>query len=550
MIGTIRKHSQWLWGLIVVAVILSFVIWSDARGGRASFDLGGANFGRIYGKPITRDQIIKASEAAQIDDIMRGGRASSQGDERRRAELLFLHAKIKEFGIEVSDEAVGAYLRENYKDSATGQFNYDVLIRNLEQRTRISERQFIEYIRQQVAIQHLIEVVGSASKLVTPREAEAEYRRENEQYVTSAAMFSISNRLASVVVDPAALGMFYTNRIAYYRVPERSVLVYARFDATNNLAAAEVEMTKDQAFSNRFEQFYTQRGADSFRDETDKVMSKEAAFRKVREENVGQISLAIARQAASVFNDELAKLTNVSPTSFAMVAAKLNVPLRSTPPFRQGERIAGLEEISTLPQRVAALDAETPYTEPLDGRDYVVIPMLQTKLPPETPSFESIRERVIQDYRLDRARASAREAGEKFYAAAVAGLASGKRFNDIASAENVLVAPLPAFSIASQTIPGLDPRLNLYSVKNIAFALKPNEVGRYTETSDGGFVLHLQQKVPVSDETLKTSLAAALTESRQQRNMAVFQTWFSAEFQKSGLAAAAKPEAAGFPGAQ
>jgi hypothetical protein len=542
MIGTIRKHSQWLWGIIVVAVILSFVIWSDARGGRPSFDLGGGAFGRIYGKPITRDQLLKAKEAAAIGELLQGGRASGQGSERREAEQLLLQAKIKEFGIQVSDEAVGNFLRENYKDPNTGQFNYDGIIRTLEQRTRISERQFIEYIRQQVAMRHLMEVVGSSASLVTPREAEAEYRRENEQYVASAAMFSITNRLASVVVNPADIGTFYSNRLAYYRIPERTVLVYARFDATNHLAEAEAELAKDTAFTNRFEQYYTQRGADSFRDESDKVMTKEAAFRKVREENMEQVALALARQAASVFNDELGKLTNVNPSSFALVAAKLNVPLRSTPPFRAGERIAGLEEISSLPQRVADLNPETPYTEPLDGFTYVVIPMLQTKLPPETPSLETVKERVIQDYRLDRARASAREAGEKFYNAAVIGLASGKRFADIAAAENIPVTPLPAFSIATQNVPGLDPRLNLYTIKNTAFALKAGEVGRYTETSDGGYVLFLQQKLPVSDEAVKSGLVAALAESRQQRQMAAFQSWFSSEFQKSGLAAASSPD--------
>lgn len=553
MIGSIRKHSNWLWAIIVTAVIASFLIWSDARGGRSTFDLGGADFGKLYGRPITRDQIIKARTAAAVDEALRGGRGrgASADNERQVAELMVLQAKVKEFGIQVGDEAVGRYLRENFKDPNTGTFNYDSFIQNLRQRARIDEGTFLEHIRQQVAIQHLVDTVGAASRMVTPREVEADYRRDNERWVTKAALFSSSNRLAGITAKPEDLTRFYSNRIAYYRIPERSVLVYVRFDATNHTAEAESMIAKEAGFTNRLEEFYKQRGADSFRDDNDKVLGKEAALRKIRDEAVAQGALSLARQAAVRFNDELGGLTNVTASAFALTASKLKVPLRSTTPFRAGERIVGLESVQSLPQRVAGLNAETPYTEPLDGDGFVVIPMLQTKLPPETPSFETVRERVVQDYKLDRARIAAREAGEKFQVAAAAGLEAGKRFADIAAAEKATVINVPEFTAASQNVAGLDSRLNLYLLRNAAASTKPNGVSRYTEGSDGGFVLHLEKKEPVSDEVVKQALPTALTEARQQRRIAVFQAWFAAELQKSGaLASRSTSGGAGVPPGQ
>jgi hypothetical protein len=209
-----------------------------------------------------------------------------------------------------------------------------------------------------------------------------------------------------------------------------------------------------------------------------------------------------------------------------------------------------LETVQSLPQRVAALNAETPYTEPLDGDGFAVIPMLQTKLPPEIPSFETVRERVLQDYKTDRARAAAREAGEKFQATATAGLASGKRFADIASSEKVSVISVPEFTTAAQNVAGLDSRLNLYLVRNAATSAKSNGVSRYTESSDGGFVLYLEKKEPVSDEAVKQALPGALAEARQQRRMAVFQSWFTSEFQKSGALASKPTTLSGVPPAQ
>ena len=546
MIGSIRKHSNWLWAIIVTAVIASFVIWSDARPGRSSFDFGGADFGKLYGRPITRDQLLKARTAAAIDDALRGGRRGASADnERAVAELLVLQAKVKELGIQVSDEAVGRYLRDNFKDPATGAFNYDTFIQNLQQRTRIDEATFLEHIRNQVAIQHLVETVGSASRLLTPREVAADYRRDNERWVTKAALFSQSNYLAGVTAKPEDLTKFYSNRIAFYRIPERTVLVYVRFDATNHLAEADAMIAKEVGFTNRLEEFYKQRGAESFRDENDKVLAKEAALRKIRDEALTQGALSLARQQAIRFNDELGGLTNVTPSAFAQAASKFKVPLRSTTPFRKGERIVGLETVQDLAQRVASLTAETPYTEPLDGDGFVVIPMLQTKLAPEVPSFETVRERVVQDHRMDRARAAAREAGEKFHAAAEAGLAGGKRFADIAAAQKVTLINVPEFTASSQNVVGLDSRLNLFLVRNAAQGAKPNGVARYTDSSDGGFVLYLEKKEPVTEEALKQALPAALAEARQQRRMAAFQNWFASEFQKPGAMASSRPAGAG-----
>lgn len=539
MIGTIRKHSNWLWGVIVVAVILSFVIWTDSRPGRTIFSQGSSDFGRLYGQPVTRDQYLKARMAAEVDNLMRGGQARSGVDtERQVQEYLLLQAKIRELGIEVSDESVGTYLRETFKDPATGAFNYDALIQNLQQRVRLTEDAFIGHVRQQVAIQHLIEVVSASSRLVTPREAEAEYRRENEQYVTTAALFSASNLLAGITAKPEELTQFYSNRVANYRIPERTLLNYVRFDASNHVAAAEAELAKDATFTNRLEQYYTQRGADAFRDEQDKVLSKEVALRKLKEETVEQGAMTLARRAAVAFNEELSKLPSVTPSTFASAAQKAGLAVRSTQPFRAGERIFGLEAVSKLAQRVPTLDAETPYTEPLDGDTFVVIPILQGRLPAEIPTFETVRERVTRDFKLDRARAAAREAGEKFQQAASAAVAAGKSFSEVAANQHVTHSELPPFAINSQALPGLDARLNLYSIKNAAFVLKPNEVGRYTESGDGGFVLYLKEKRPVADAVVKAGLPATLAETRQQRRMAAFQSWFGAEFQKSGLAVA------------
>jgi hypothetical protein len=112
------------------------------------------------------------------------------------------------------------------------------------------------------------------------------------------------------------------------------------------------------------------------------------------------------------------------------------------------------------------------------------------------------------------------------------------------------VISVPEFTTAAQNVAGLDSRLNLYLVRNAATSAKSNGVSRYTESSDGGFVLYLEKKEPVSDEAVKLALPTALAEARQQRRMAVFQSWFASEFQKSGALASKPTTLSGVPPAQ
>ena len=87
----------------------------------------------------------------------------------------------------------------------------------------------------------LADILSIPEALITPREAEQDYRREHEEITASAVFFVGSNYLSKVTVTPEALGRFFTNRMSTYQVPEKFVLSYVRFPGSNHLAAAEAE---------------------------------------------------------------------------------------------------------------------------------------------------------------------------------------------------------------------------------------------------------------------------------------------------------------------
>lgn len=65
MIGTLRRHSQWLWGIIITVVIVTFVFFFSpdigSRQGRSE-----ENHGTLYGQPIKRDDLAQAYTDAKL----------------------------------------------------------------------------------------------------------------------------------------------------------------------------------------------------------------------------------------------------------------------------------------------------------------------------------------------------------------------------------------------------------------------------------------------------------------------------------------------------
>lgn len=505
---------------------------------------GGDSYGRINGKPIARETLQSFGRQAQLFARLQFGDSTIPAgfDLNNYAyQRLFIDAKLKEFGIIVSDEAVADWIRQNLpKDPKTGAVNYDAFVENFLKRFNFTEGEFHQFARQEVGMQQLREVVAVSGQLVTPGEAEDEFRRSNEQAVTSGVFFQSSNYLASVSLDPAAIGQFFTNRIAEYRVPERTVISYVRWTTEPYLTNAEAALAKLPDLATRLEAAYTQRGADAFRDKDGNVLAKPAALISLRQQVVESQAMAEAARAARDFANELYAMEPVKAENLATLATKYNLALQLSAPFSEFERTPGLEDAPALQREAARLAPDQPFTKPVEGARAVYLGALMRRVPSEIPTLDSVRARVVADYKRAKSVEAAQTAGEAFATAVSAALAQGKTFEAAAAAQNAKVTPLPPFSLVTQSLPGLDPRVNPAVVKDTAFNLKAGAASRFIQTGDGGFVLFLKERTPVDAAIVKAGLNGYLAEQRSQRKTDAFDAWFQAEFKKSGLEALLK----------
>jgi hypothetical protein len=74
MIGTIRKHQQWLWIIIILAIIVSFVVYFSPNRTGLFDEEGSYNFGSIKGRPITREQFRNAQNEIVLFYFLRTGK--------------------------------------------------------------------------------------------------------------------------------------------------------------------------------------------------------------------------------------------------------------------------------------------------------------------------------------------------------------------------------------------------------------------------------------------------------------------------------------------
>jgi hypothetical protein len=564
MFANIRRHQKWLWYVISAAVIISFT-WYLNPSNRGQGGRGGMfqnNVGSINGRPISRSEYLDARKDAMLQYFFMYGSWFGSDEFSRQNEgfldraihqQLFLDDKARELGIHVTPENVANWIRENFgRGKPLTENEYNQLLKVLGQRD-VTEADLNRFVRGEIARMHLAQVAGTPGRLVTPQEAEAQYRRENQQVSTEAVFFISSNYLAKVNLDPANIARHYSNQLQNFRVPDTIQIAYVAFPATNHFAEADRVLATITNLNQRIDQVYQQRGTNFYTDALGQPMTPEAAKAKIKEDERKNIALLEARKAATAFEEELLAMTAKKESNLEDLAKKKNLQVQVTEPFSQYDSPKGMDVPDKFNQAAFALNQDEPLIEePVVGQDDVYVVGLKSKIPSHVPPLAEVQDKVIQDYKNMESRRLAIEAGQTFYSKLSPLLGSGKAFAAAASEAGAQAVTLAPFSSVSRTITGLDPRIDPSMVKNSAFALKEGETSQLVSARDGSFVLHVDKFIPVSDADLKAALPGFIASLQKSGQSEAFNEWFSKEFQaaKLSLVTDKKSGPAGAPGSE
>jgi hypothetical protein len=533
MIGTIRKHSKWLWWIIAGLTIISFIYWGVGPSARNGGIGGSGGYGALYGHQITQQEYINARNEFYLFYWFRNNEWPGRNPNIKEQDLeeqiylrLMLTKKADALGIYVTDEAAAAsadgLLRSLGRNGQS--VPIQAFVKQVLQPEGLTAADFERFSHDDVAIQQLIQTLGLSGALVTPQEASAAYQREHQEVSAQVVFLSASNFVSQVAVTPAIVAQFYTNYLAQYRLPDRVQVNCVEFNLTNFLAQSRAEWARtnlDENVNATFQQY----GMGEFPD----AKTPDEAKAKIRELLVRQRALADARTEANDFATAVFNLNPLRADNLAAVAKQKGLPVRLTAPFA---RLYGPEEFSAPPaftKSAFALTPDDPLAGPIPGSTAVYVIALDKQLPSEIPSLDQIRDRVTQDYRMAQATMIAQHAGTNFAPALSSQLMAGHSFASACIAAGLHPEVLPQFSLSTQELPELGNRASITQLKQATFATPTGHAGGFEETEDGGFIVYVQSRLPVDQTAMSADLPQFTAGLRRARGNEAFNQWIQTE---------------------
>jgi SurA-like N-terminal domain/PPIC-type PPIASE domain len=533
MIGTIRKHSKWLWWVIAALTIISFIGWNIAPASRNSGGGGSGGFGALYGHKVTQQDYVNARKEFYLLYWFRDHEWPDQNPNIKKQQMdqqiylrMMLTLKASALGIHVSDQAAAEEASRMLQSlGRNGQsVPLQAFVQQVLQPENLTADDFERFARDDVAVQQLARTLGLPGVLITPQEAAAAYERDFQQASAQIVFFSASNYLSHVTVTPAAVAQFYTNYLAQYRLPDRVQVNYVEFNLSNHLAQSKAEWAKTNLEEN-VNAMFAQYGMDAF----PKAKTADEAKAVIREDLIRRRALDDARTQANAFATKVFDMNPVRPENLATVAKQEGLTVHLTAPFGS---LYGPEDFTApgaFTKAAFGLTSDDPLAGPILGDTGVYVIALAKQLPSEIPSLDSIRDRVTQDYRMEQATMLAQRAGTNFAPALARELTTGHTFTSACLAAGLQPRTLPPFSLSTQELPELGDRADLSQVKQAVFSTPSGHATGFEETANGGFIVFVQSRLPVDQATMKADLPQFTAQLRDQRETEVFNEWIQTE---------------------
>ena len=531
MIGTIRKHSTWLWVVIIGVTIVTFVFWGSQTSNQGNGR--GGSYGSIKGHTITRDDFLAAYREVELHYFYTYGswpdndakRSGFDVDRETYFRLLFIQ-KQKELNITVSEAAVAALGDRMLRGMNRGNpVPLEDFVAQVLRPHGLTELDFMRFLRHNLVIQQLLGTAGAGGRLVTPQEIRSLYEREHREMSVVPVFFPASNYLSRVTVTPEEFDRFYTNQMARYHLPERVQVTYVAFAASNFMAEATQALNLITNLEERIEATYHQFGTNTFKD----AKTPEEAKAKIRQLMLEQQALLAARKKANAFANTLYEMQPQKIGNLAKLAREQGLEVYTSEPFSREEAPAELMVGESFTKAAFALSADDPIAGPLPGGDTVYEVELDKRLPAENPPLEKVRNKVMADCKLFEAIQQARAAGTAFHAQATNSLAKGRNFADVCKQAGVVPGTALSFSLSTRELSELEAPVNLNIFKQVAFSTPPGHVSIFVPSETGGFLVFVQAKLPVDQAKMEADLPMFTANVRRARESEALNRWFSRE---------------------
>lgn len=546
MTNSFRKHHKTIMWIIIVGTIISFVYFlspsaRNAGGGGSSGPM--VSHGSIDGEPITDQQFADALRDTRMAYRLSQGRWPNARDEMTQQftntayQRLFIDAELKQLDLHVTEDAAANYTRGMFpKPFSQDQFN-DFVKKTLGQEGQLTLGDFDRFVRGEVGQQLLISLFGMTGELISQKEAEFFFRRDNETMDVQLVRFPLSNYLSKVTFTPQEIGEFYTNNKAAFGLPPRVQVNYIRFDVTNYLTTASNIAAADTNLNAKIDSTYDSAGPAAFTNEAGVQMTAEAAKARMKEGFLNQQAALVAQSNVMTLGHQLldgrTKEQPVTKEDMMRLAASNGLAVVTTKPFDEQNPPPDL----ALAPRFLPMLFQLQFGDPSDqykvmlGTNGFYLVGLEQLFPAEDQPLEAVRDKVIEDYRNEKAMELVKNAGAAFETAVKTGLARGQSFDAICASQGLKPENLTPFAAVAPSIPEMSDKDEFEYLVRIVYELPTGQSSQFAPTPTGGFVAYVKSRTPVDDTIVQRDIPSFLEKFRRQRQIAAYQEWMMRELQ-------------------
>ena len=572
----IRRKQKWLFGIIAIPVIIGFVFMftpdaEDRLFGRSGQSVSGS-YGQLDGETVTRNQWLEAQNIILGPIKIRfGGRLPNLSNDLIDNEIpniLREKALMRRYGINPSQSASDAWI-SRFIDSSLKSVPADSRPTIAEEVSSLAvllggSAQLEAFARHQVGANQLRSLAGVSGVLVSAKEAEITFRKNNEQYEAEAIFLAHTNYLPLVQASDEQLKKHYTNTLAELRIPERRQLSYVTFPPTNYLDEAEKKfdelkvasragfltnywpaITKIAGYKTnsiaslakliipvRTNEYGGMKIVEATADIRTEILTKawglKAGLAVVESYRAGEdfrISLEATHKAQPALDtlEKMALLQNLTASTTLPTTNSVNGTVRELP----GVALRDLFQLSVTNAFIVG--------DPFSGAygDFFIA-SLKRIIPSRKRSFGEAKSTVTAGFKKAESIKLMKQAGEKVHQSVKA----GKSLAEAAKESNLTVARLGPFNSAGGAIPGLANKANSEDFRTQALGLGVGAASELitssTDPSDpiseeAAFVVKLTAKTPVSKDRFDAEFPAYLENERVNAAAQSYRPWLQSQ---------------------
>jgi hypothetical protein len=587
-------QSRLLWAAFLVVIVFSFVIWGTQV--PSANEQAEANAqGMLNGKPVSARTVAEARANTYLSIIMALGRqiqVTPEIDRQiRQASWQRIAAldEAQQLGLTATDDEVSQAIQSHEGFQAGGQFNkaaYKGFIYNFLNQLGFSERQFEEYIREEILLQKLRIIINRAV-LVSPAEIRRMFHSISDKFRIEYVQMGPELVEDDVNVTREDARTFFEKDPSMFTLPEKVRVKYVRVSATPLMEQAAVT---DEDIETYYED-----NADEFLRETNETeevsaesedatnaVAEVAADDQPAATETGAVEAAAATETPAVESTvssnimDFASLTNDTFTPVSDVESKyipldevrdeikeklqrkiaLDLAADKAMEFvaalatdREGKAPSFEEAAKTFQflieeagpfharQKLPSIDAGLDFNEtafnlqpgpdtyvsyPVRGSNYVYVIALEERIPERVPAFDDVAEDVLPIARESAIIDAISTKSKEIRDAGEAAIKEGRPFAEAMKKFGLNVVTTTQFTASS----GIeeDPDHSQAILRGI-LTLNQGEVSDVIPAQDAVFVAHVIERQP-GDPTTYESLKGQIVNSiRRQNGRFVFDAW-------------------------